>query len=87
VVAGYVGEARDADCGSDAAILGFPPLWHVSAVSETNFDGEIQSGAVGAGLTSRNDLTNDRQRKVLFPQVSRSRFLEIAGFPWHKQGF
>jgi hypothetical protein len=61
-----VGAARDFQEGVffiDAAILGFPTFWHVSAVEKPYFDGEIQSGAIGAGLTSRNDLTKHRHNK------------------------
>jgi hypothetical protein len=47
----------------DTAILGLSPFWHVSAVGKPDCNREIQSGAIGAGLTSRNDLAQRRHKK------------------------
>jgi hypothetical protein len=47
----------------DPAILSFPPLWLVSTAGKPDFNGEIQSRTIGAGLTSRDNLAKHRQRK------------------------
>jgi hypothetical protein len=42
--------------GIDRTILGYSPLWTPTTMRDALLYGEIQSSAIGAGLTTRDDF-------------------------------